>query len=1052
MTERPIVDQAQREHARDPRHSFIVQAAAGSGKTQLLVQRFLALLQVVEKPEEIIAITFTRKAAAEMRKRILAGLASVQLRWPAEEVAQRLRVETIDALCMALTRQLPVLARLGAQPESIDDADVLYHEASRRTLALLESDDAAAAKVGRLLEHLDGDSAAAERLLADMLGRRDQWLRNTGQPRSREELEAAFIAQCARLVDEAQRLHPDAPTVGDTHDDWRQHAIAMLTLKGTWRVRGVPAELKSNEALRAALHAIINMPPAGYSDAQWSVLEAILGLLPLAAAQLKLVFAERGQTDFTEISQGAVRALGAADAPTDLLLAFDARVHHLLIDEFQDTSISQWELLERLTAGWESDDGRTLFAVGDPMQSIYRFREAEVALFGKARRQGMSTVELKPLTLSTNFRSQAGLVEWVNRAFTDILPASSDTNSDIDDARHAESARVSYAASTPHHPGEPGLAAVWHGFFFTDDKAQARIAEARRVSEIVIERRAQSAHSKIAILIRSRGALEYIVPALKQANVRFRAIDIEPLGAKQIVQDLHALTRAMTHLGDRIAWLALLRAPWCGLDLRDLAVLAENASEQLIWELMHDDARIAALSTNGRARLMRVRTILAAALARRLRLGLRSQVEGVWLALGGPACAANAAELENAEAYLDHLEDAEEAGDLTDPAAFEQSLDKLFAPPDMTAGDDAVEIMTIHKAKGLEFDVVIVPGLDRIPGSGDAPLLAWKELSDTALLMAPIKQAGAKSEPMYDYVRQIEKVADDAETDLLLYVAVTRAKSQLHLLACARARFDDNVWTIAAPQKRSLLAHAWPAAEADMQQQLAQWSPPDPMSSAPEIATPNDHGTQLRRLPENWIAPQAPVAALWQEIENENDNGIEFSWAGETARRVGNVVHRWLQRIAEEQLRGWDAQRVETLRQTLQLALIQAGVHKAELPSALDNVIAALKGAVSDTRGRWLLGEHHDAYNERRLTAFVDGKRRHFIMDRMFRDAEGVQWIVDYKTSSHEGSDTEGFLDREQERYRRQLLGYAALLAQPDTMLGLYFPLLAGWREMQYRN
>jgi ATP-dependent exoDNAse (exonuclease V) beta subunit len=112
------------------------------------------------------------------------------------------------------------------------------------------------------------------------------------------------------------------------------------------------------------------MPPERYTDYQWEVLEAILKLLPYAAAHLKLVFGERGEADFTEVAQGAVRALGSPEAPTDLLLALDYRVKHILVDEFQDTSLSQWELLSLLTSEWVPGDGRTLFLVGDPMQSI----------------------------------------------------------------------------------------------------------------------------------------------------------------------------------------------------------------------------------------------------------------------------------------------------------------------------------------------------------------------------------------------------------------------------------------------------------------------------------------------------------------------------------------------------------------------------------------------------------------------------------------------------------------------------------------------------------
>src|ERR671919_1234554 len=138
------------------------------------------------------------------------------------------------------------------------------------------------------------------------------------------------------------------------------------------------------------------MPEERYTDDQWQVLGAILELLPRAAAYLKVVFAERGETDFTEIAQGAVRALGTPDNPTDLLPALDTKIKHILVDEFQDTSYSQFELLERLTSGWQSDDGRTLFVVGDPMQSIYRFREAKVALFLQAWESGIGNRAVTP--------------------------------------------------------------------------------------------------------------------------------------------------------------------------------------------------------------------------------------------------------------------------------------------------------------------------------------------------------------------------------------------------------------------------------------------------------------------------------------------------------------------------------------------------------------------------------------------------------------------------------------------------------------------------------
>ena len=185
-------------------------------------------------------------------------------------------------------------------------------------------------------------------------------------------------------------------------------------------------------------------------------------------AELRLLFAERGEVDFTEIAHGALLALGTPDAPTDLMLSLDVRVKHLLVDEFQDTSNSQWELIERLTAGWEAGDGRTVFVVGDPMQSIYRFRDAQVGLFLHARREGLPNVALEPLALSTNFRSQGALVEWVNRVFPAVLPAAEDESSGA----------VPYSPSTAFEEadleGAPTL-----------DLLADRAAEARRVVELI---------------------------------------------------------------------------------------------------------------------------------------------------------------------------------------------------------------------------------------------------------------------------------------------------------------------------------------------------------------------------------------------------------------------------------------------------------------------------------------------------------------------------------------------------------------------------------------
>mgnify|MGYP003345180445 FL=1 len=191
-------DSAARRTATDPTRSFTVQAPAGSGKTELLIQRYLRLLSVVERPEAIVAITFTRKAAGEMRDRIVAALQDARAATPVTKPHQsytrelavaaldrdselgwnlldhpgRLRVQTIDALCTEIAASMPWLARLGAMPQIVDDVRPLYREAARRTVLKLGGEHGAA--IETLLNHLDGEAWKLRDLLSSMLAVRDQ--------------------------------------------------------------------------------------------------------------------------------------------------------------------------------------------------------------------------------------------------------------------------------------------------------------------------------------------------------------------------------------------------------------------------------------------------------------------------------------------------------------------------------------------------------------------------------------------------------------------------------------------------------------------------------------------------------------------------------------------------------------------------------------------------------------------------------------------------------------------------------------------------------------
>ncbi len=1128
-----VADAEARARALDAGQSFIVQAPAGSGKTGLITQRFLTLLARVERPEEVLAITFTRKAAGEMRQRILEALhgargpepgdehqrltwqlarralANDEKRgWALLENPSRLAVQTIDSFCNWLTRQLPLLSRFGAQPSLVEDGEALYREAARLTLLDLEQDRDWTPHIETLLNHLDNDLGRAEAMLVTMLARRDQWLRHVvgvgreAGPQERQALEAALgsaieeslaalrqalppaevgeLLELARFAachikDERHGLVgwreltalPEAKVAElprwrglvdlllTKGDEWRQRVAADIGFPPKSEARGEAQKslftsmkerhkalietLSADETLLARLKAVRMLPDARYGDEQWQVVAALCELLMVAVGHLRLVFARRGQVDFSEVAQSALLALGEEDEPTDLALALDYRISHLLVDEFQDTSTGQFELLRRLTAGWQQGDGRTLFLVGDPMQSIYRFRQAEVGLYLQARDHGIGDVELEPLTLTVNFRSQGGVVEWVNRIFRHVLPRHSDVGSGA----------VAYSPADAFHEVAEGEAVTFHPMYEKDGAA-----EALKVVELVQEAAVRHPHGTTAILVRSRTALADIVPALKGACLRFRAIEIEQLGQRPVVQDLLSLTRALLHPADRVAWLAILRAPWCGLTLTDLERLVSGAPEATVWDLLNQPERRQALSEDGQARLQRPLAVLAEALRQRRRRPLRAWVEACWLGLGGPACVGDATDLEDAEVFFKLIDSVDESGDLTDLDQLDQRLEKLFALADVEAPEQ-LQLMTIHKSKGLEFDTVILPGLHKTGRADEPPLLMWLERinrkGESNLLLAPVRAVGQRENATYDYLRELDKEKGRFELGRLLYVAVTRARQRLHLLGAAD--FHEEKGVFRAPASGSLLALLWPQLQGAFETPAVaarESEPPRPVEQTAGARHP------IRRLPRDWRLPEFFTGSGEGEPEQEAAETPESIWASETARHIGTVVHLWLQTIAEEGLARWHPQRIEAERPRYLDALQGLGVVADELAEAGQRVEAALKATLADERGRWILADHPQARCEYALSGLFEGEMINLVLDRTFVDEAGRRWIVDYKTSRcGADEDLQAFLDAEQERYRPQLERYAAFMAKMEERpirMALYFPLVQGWREWSFES
>ncbi|MBV9265962.1 MAG: UvrD-helicase domain-containing protein, partial [Acidobacteriaceae bacterium] len=763
--------------------------------------------------------------------------------------------------------------------------------------------------------------------------------------------------------------------------------------------------------------------------------QAFCDLLCHAEAALKDVFREAGEVDFTEITRAAIDALGTPEAPSDLLFWLDYRIEHLLVDEFQDTSVSQYALIKALTEQWSEGDNRTVFLVGDPMQSIYRFREAEVGFFLNCWKESrLGSVRLTGLRLVSNFRSTPEIVDWAQKTFAPIMNEDDPLHGGVK-LRHAQATR-------PETGMEPRLIP------FVDDKGEQ---EARQVAQLAKD---ALKHGDAAILVRSRNHLSAILPALRTADIRYEAIEIDQLRQEQHILDLISLTRAILHVGDRLSWLACLRAPWCGLTLADLSSLAEHEPGRTIFELLSTAEKIYGLSVDGRIRALRVQEILESAMSAIGRMPLRDLVERTWIALGGPSALREASHREDAQTYFDLLEEFEQGGIIRDFSLLNERLEFLFAKP--VTGADCVKVMTIHGAKGLEFDTVIVPQLGRRAKPSERELLLWTEQVDEhgrATLLVAAQPQKAAEDQKYKYVCDEVKKKEQHELKRLFYVAVTRAKNRLYLLGNAGTK--NNGTEVADVADGTMLKFIWPGVKPQFEKELSrkrrEWHQASLFSEAE-----SEPFNIVRRLPSAWEAPKLERSVRWQpELRRAvaSTKKISFDWVSDTSRHIGTVVHDLLKRVAREGLASWTEARLSAIGPLVSSELLRLGVAASEGTFATQKVLRALSTTILSDRGRWILASHPVSHSEWAIGGRVGDKLISGTVDRAFRDADGPLWVIDYKTSEHEGADLEEFLNKEEERYRAQLDNYAALLARLTTgpiSLGLYFPLLDAWREWRF--
>ncbi len=1052
-------DARARQQAVDPAHSVVLEAPAGSGKTRLLVSRYLNLLAHVARPEEILAITFTNKAANEMRERVLAELAgdsavacAVRQRdeerhWDLENRPERLKIQTIDSFAFMLARRQPVACEFVAGVP-VEDATSLYEDAAQRLLDRMAGSDPLVAEVADFVALLDNDAERARTFLTAALGKRDQWIdavRQTARDPDAiahrigdgikqlrtavaHNLNAAFddglrddMAEICRHVASAL----DTPWTGwEDAEGWSLAAATLLTAAGTPRRRftrregferhhaaekGMALEVAGKIAaagLAPRLATARRLPEPVVDPAVRAPLWAIATALALAVTDLSETFAAHEVMDFTELALAANRALALDDLPTELAQALDYRIRHVLVDEFQDTSLSQHRLLAALVEGWEAGSGNTFFAVGDPMQSIYRFRDANLRQFLTTAAQGFEHWPLRRLRLNSNFRSDKHLIGWCNAIFADLFGEQTDP----------VHGAVAFHEAVPGFDAAPGQpqAEVRIEICIAEPDTQAR-AQGEVVADRVEALLAADPGASIAVLVRARAVLDDMLPVWRRRGVAWRGTDIEPLVDEPVVRDLATLTEVLfvpdnvrpsqgalsrgargASPSQEIPWLALLRSPLVGLELPDLERVAQSG--------VPSDG--SGLSEAGRARWRRVRRVLA---EDQRSAQPRARVERIWLRLGGADAYRDTASggecLANADQFFELLDArpalARRPGDLR------RQLARLYAT---TVDDDAqLEVMTIHKAKGLEFDHVIVPGLEHVPVRGPSPLLLWRPEGDDVLIAARTHR-GQNS--LYDWLEAEEKAQDANELRRLFYVAATRAARSLTLVGAV----ESSEQTV-RPPKDSMLELLWDIAYDEF------------VFKGDVVPDAERRARTLSRLPDDYRwTPPVELPRVGQVAEP----GIRA-----TAARLddhpdvvlGDLVHREMKLIADRgRPNDYDiAPRLPVWEQWLR----RTGLPHAERVWVATQLRAQILAVVADATGRWLLTQHEHDGREAPFTSVVDGELRHIVVDRTFVE-DGTRWIVDYKSTVLGGDDDD--VDAECQRHRPQLRRYAQALGALDDL------------------
>ena len=1092
-----LPDEQTRNRALDIRRSFHLEAPAGSGKTWLLTGRFLRLLAEIDHPYEIVALTFTNKAAGEMLQRIhhflnqtarggaphypheqilVEAAASARERHPAHRLQSpdALRIMTFHGFCLHLVQRAPLEASVppGSKVMPDEEQQHLRTQVAASTIQDLlhrPSGDPLRMAVENRLLRLNNNWLALREELADLLAKRDlldDLLTLMGHHPDKEQLEEILTERLENLIsfrldkcraafestslgnswpnfvghlhkygaEAAGRLSEVLPPAeGSKLGIWQNLARTLTTMDGKPRKRLGPAtgfykgfsntswseriQELSPESLKH-LQDIKRLPLLTDGIANLDTLYDLVLVVGEALNRYRSVCRQRRLLDYVELEQAALR-LFDQESPTDLQLLLDRKIKHLLVDEFQDTSRSQWLLLQHLCGGWQVDSSKTLFVVGDPKQSIYAFRKAEVSLFLEAARglplPGLGLFPLESLRLTANFRSHPRLVKWNNEIFAQSIMNEADGEAD----------EVIYVAAEALVSPTPDQLSL--NLFSSESEADdLRRAEAAWLGKAALQELENlSAGENIGILLFARTHLTCYLKGLQDAGVAVRVQEGAPLLLKREVLHLRQIAHALVRPQDDLAWASLLRAPWSRLTLNQFIQVASRPQASWLDKINTANKDFSIMG--------QVWQTMTTARQRLGRDALAELVEQIWVELDGPATVARSgstAGVANCRAYLEVLAQAEQGLPEDTLLKSEMLLQNVYAPPDPGAALSPVELMTVHRAKGLEFDVVFLPFLDWNPLSGgrlsQPPYLVERvpgSRGDHLIAMAPDRRR-ENTAGLYRLLRDMGNRKKLAEAKRIFYVAVTRARRSLYLSGVVGKRHgelspqkDSPLWWLCAHHRLKLSAKQELIEEKNhhLDLHLNSAVPPEIVHEKIKVQVlPEPLPFSPEPLPYSTLAPSQVTD--WGQADSAHQEDP-------SARARGAVTHRLIENLSHG--------RPLPEPSALAAALISEGLSETAANPLANEILEEIELCRQEHFFSWLLKQNHpQAYSEWRLEDLpATDKIRTGIVDRLVFDGSDW-WVVDYKTSRPVGGESvDSFFERESRLYRPQLHAYGEMVA-----------------------